>query len=50
MRNCQHLQKDSTARNELVWATSPTVLRKIVKTPELVTYCFVVIHAVKVLA
>jgi len=50
MRNYQHLQKDSTARNELVRVASPTVLRKIVKPPELVTYRFVDIHAVKVLA
>jgi hypothetical protein len=50
MRNYQHLQKDSTARNELVWATSPAVLREIVNPPELVTYRFVDIHTVKVLA
>jgi len=50
MRNYQHLQKDSTARNELVGVTSPTVLRKTLKPPELVIYRFVEIHAVKVLA
>lgn len=50
MRNYKRLQKDSTAQNELVWAASPTVLRKIVKPPELLTYRYVDIHAVKVLA
>jgi len=48
MRNYQHLQKDSTARNELVGATSPTAAT--LKPPELVIYRFVEVHAVKVLA